>query len=145
MREVSRPPHVHPIRPGHDRVMKTLAITAAALLALPVLAVAPAQASGGGGEVRRSGSCSGSTDWKIKAKPDDGRIEVEAEIDSNRNGQTWRWTLRHEGRVADTGRSTTHRPSGSFEVERRTRNAPGTDSFRFRAVHGNEVCVARVS
>jgi hypothetical protein len=126
---------------------KTLAITAAAaLLTLPTLAVAPtAQASGGGGEVRRSGSCSGSTDWKIKAKPDDGRIEVEAEIDSNHNGQVWRWTLRHNGQVADTGRSTTHRPSGSFEVQRRTRNAAGTDSFRFRAVHGSEVCVARVS
>lgn len=127
--------------------MPTAAI-AAVLLIGPVLVAGPAHAShGGSDEVRRSGSCSGSTDWKIKAKPDDGRIEVEAEIDSNRNGQTWRWTLRHDGRVADTGRSTTHRPSGSFSVERRTRNAAGSDSFRFRAVHRatGEVCIARVT
>jgi hypothetical protein len=122
--------------------MKTL-IAVAALLALPTFVAAPAHASGD--DVRRTGSCSGSTDWKIKAKPDDGRIEVEAEIDSNRNGQTWRWTLRHEGRVADTGTSVTRGPSGSFEVARRTGNAAGADSFRFRAVHAGEVCVARVT
>lgn len=123
--------------------MKTLIATTTALLTLPLLAAPPAQASDD--EVRRSGSCSGSTDWKIKAKPDDGRIEVQAEIDSNRNGQTWRWRLRHNGLLVDSGRSTTQPPSGSFEVERRTRNAAGPDSFRFRAVHGDEVCVARVT
>lgn len=126
--------------------MNTLAITTAALLTLPVLAAAPAQASGSD-DVRRSGSCSGSTDWKIKAGPDNGRIEVEAEIDSNRNGQTWRWTLRHDGDVVDTGRSTTHAPSGSFSVDRRTGNSAGRDAFKFRAVNPatGETCVARVS
>lgn len=124
------------------------ATVAAVLLTVPLLTSAPAHAgSAGDGEVRRSGSCSGSTDWRIKAKHDDGRIEVEAEIDSDRNGQTWRWRLRHEGRRVDSGRATTHRPSGSFEVERHTRNAPGRDSFTFRAVHRatGEVCVARVT
>ena len=74
-------------------------------------------------------------------------MEVEAEVDSNRTGQTWRWVLRHEGRVVDRGTSTTRGPSGSFEVERRTPNAPGSDSFKFRAVNraSGEVCVARVS
>ena len=126
--------------------MKTLIATTAALLTLPaLLAAAPAHAAGD--DVRRSGSCSGSTDWKIKAKPDNGRIEVEAEIDSNRAGQAWRWTLRHDGRVADTGRATTHAPSGSFSVHRRTGNAPGADSFRFTARNpaSGERCVARVS
>lgn len=127
----------------------TLIATSAALLALSTsaaLVAAPAQASGRD-DVRRSGSCSGSTDWKIKAKPDNGRIEVEAEIDSNRTGQTWRWTLRHDGRVADTGRATTHGPSGSFSVQRRTANSPGGDSFKFTATNpaSGERCVARVS
>ena len=45
---------------------------------LPVVAAGPATAQGGGDDVVRRGSCSGSADWKIKAKPDDGRIEVEA-------------------------------------------------------------------
>ena len=125
--------------------MPARAVTALLIAtALPLIGAGAAQASDD--DVIRRGSCSGSTDWKIKAKPDDGRIEVEAEIDSNRNGQTWRWVLRHEGNVAARGRSTTRAPSGSFEVERRTRNAAGTDSFRFRAVNprSGEICVARV-
>ena len=126
--------------------MKTIPATAALLLAatLPVLGAVPAHAADG--EVIRHGSCSGSTDWKIKAKPDDGRLEVESEIDSNRSGQTWAWTLKHDGAVADQGRSTTTGRSGSFEVERKTNNSEGKDSFRFRAVNNasGEVCVARV-
>ncbi|HEU5038893.1 MAG TPA: hypothetical protein VFT70_17935 [Nocardioides sp.] len=127
--------------------MKTL-IATATLLTLPLglsLTSAPAHASGGD-DVRRSGSCTGGTAWKIKAKPDDGRIEVEAEIDSNRTGQTWRWTLRHDGRVADSGRATTRGPSGSFSVERRADDSPGRDAFRFTARNraSGETCVARV-
>jgi hypothetical protein len=111
---------------------------------LPIVGAGAAQADDR--EVVRHGTCSGTTHWKMKAKPDDGRIEVESEIDSNRNRQVWRWTLRHDGKVAARGRSTTHRPSGSFEVERRTRNTPGSDAFTFRAVNRatGEVCVARV-
>ena len=62
-------------------------------------------------------------------------------------GQTWRWTLKRDGRVADTGRSITRGPSGSFEVHRRTANPAGRDTFTFRAVHRatGEVCVARVT
>lgn len=113
--------------------------------AQPVLGAGAAQADEG--EVERRGSCSGRTDWKIKAKPDDGGLEVEAEIDSNRDGQKWRWTLRRNGNVVDRGTSTTRPPSGSFEIERQTGNAKGTDRFKFRAVHrrSGEVCVARVS
>ena len=124
---------------------KTTGAVAALLLstALPVTVAGTAHASGGDDVVRR-GSCSGSTDWKIKAKPDDGRIEVESEIDSNHAGQTWRWVLRHDGSVAARGSSTTRAPSGSFSVDRRTDNHASADSFRFRAVHGSEVCVARV-
>lgn len=125
--------------------MKTLALSAAACLALGVIAAAPAHA--GDDDTERSGSCSGRTDWKIKAGPDNGRMEVEAEIDSNRSGQTWRWTLKRDGRLVDRGTSTTRGPSGSFEVNRRTPNGPGTDTFVFRAKHRatGEVCVARVT
>ncbi|MCW2768363.1 MAG: hypothetical protein JWO11_4322 [Nocardioides sp.] len=129
--------------------MKTPARYAAALLlatAVPVLGAGAAQARADG-DVIRTGSCSGATDWKIKAKPDNGRIEVEAEIDSNHNGQTWKWVLRHEGNVVARGTSTTSGPSGSFDVQRRTNNAAGSDSFKFRAVNqkGGETCVARVT
>jgi hypothetical protein len=125
---------------------------AAAAVAVPAITLAalaaPAGASGGGDDrVERTGSCSGRTDWKIKAKSDDGRIEVEAEIDSNRIGQTWRWRFKHNGVVFSTGTSTTKAPSGSFQVERRPANLPGTDRFVFRAVNprSGEVCRATIS
>jgi len=34
-----------------------------------------------------AGKCSAASHWKMKAKPDNGRMELE--IDSNRNGQRW--------------------------------------------------------
>jgi hypothetical protein len=113
---------------------KTLrtAIAAAALLAGSTLGLAaPADASGGGGgdAIIRTGNCSGRADWKLKAKARDGGLEVEWEIDANRNGQNWRWTLRRNGNAFANGTSTTRAPSGSFSVERRTGNAPGADTI----------------
>jgi hypothetical protein len=126
---------------------RTIAATATLLVAaaLPVLTAGTAHA--GDDEKIRRGQCSGTADWKLKAKTDDGGLEVEAEVDSNRNGQTWRWVLRRDGRVVDRGRSVTRGPSGSFDVERHTANGPGADVFRFRArrVGGSQVCVGRLS
>ena len=59
-----------------------LALVASASL---VAVAAPAQAKGD--DVVRRGSCTGSTDWKLKVGADDGRLEVEGEIDSNRVGR----------------------------------------------------------
>lgn len=115
----------------------------ALVAAIAPVAVAPAAHAGDDEKIRR-GSCTGATDWKIKAKTDDNRIEVEAEIDSNVNGQQWRWVLRHNGSVSARGTSQTQPPSGSFEVERKTVDAPGVDTYRFRARHAGEVCVARI-
>ena len=69
--------------------------------------------------VIRTGSCSAGADWKLKVKTDDGRLEVEGEVDSDVAGQQWRWTLRHNGSVSDRGAATTTARSGSFEVERK--------------------------
>ena len=116
-------------------------------LALCALTASPAVASGGDDEIRRNGSCSGATDWKIKAKSDDGRVEVEAEIDSNNVGQTWTWRFKHNGTVFANGQSVTQAPSGSFEVKRKPADVAGTDTFVFRAVNpkSGEVCRATVS
>jgi hypothetical protein len=120
---------------------------ALAAFALPLAFVAPASAShgGGGGDVRTSGGCSGSAHWKLKAKADDGRIEVEGEIDSNKNGQTWGWKLKHNGSVSARGTGTTSGPSGSFEVKRRMANLAGQDHFVFRAEHAGQVCRGTIS
>ena len=89
-----------------------LAVAVVATASLVAVA-APAHAKGGDDVVRR-GDCAASTDWKLKVDTDDGRLEVEGEIDSNRNGQTWTWLIRHNGSVSARGTKTTRAPSGSF-------------------------------
>ncbi|GAA1940299.1 hypothetical protein [Nocardioides hwasunensis] len=91
-------------------------------------------------EVVRTGRCGAGATWKLKVKPDDGRLEVEGEVDSNVAGQRWRWTLRHNGSVSDRGAGTTTGRSGSFEVERTVVDLAGTDTIAFRAVHRGKVC-----
>jgi hypothetical protein len=131
--------------------MKTRTAFAALTLsamALPLAAMAPATASHGvGADVRSSGGCQGVATWKLKAKPDNGKIQVEAEVDSNHAGQVWGWTLKHNGNLAAKGASTTHGRSGSFTVNRRTSNKAGTDTFVFRAVRRatGDVCRGTVS
>ena len=90
-----------------------LAVAVVATASLVAVA-SPAQARGGDDIVRR-GDCAASTDWKLKVGTDDGRLEVEGEIDSNRVGQSWTWLIRHNGIVAARG-TRTH--AGSQRVVR---------------------------
>jgi hypothetical protein len=115
-------------------------------LVATVASAAPAMARGNNDVIRR-GACSGSSDWKLKLSPEDGRLEVEFEVDSNVNGQTWRVRIFHDGSRIFAGRRTTQGPSGSFEVRVLANNHAGTDNFRARARNlGNgEVCVGRAS
>jgi hypothetical protein len=120
----------------------SVAALALSVLALPVAMGAPASARGGGNDVRAHGGCSGSAVWKLKAKPDNGRIELEAEVDSNHKGQVWDWRIKHNGSVSAKGSATTAGASGSFTVQRRMANLAGTDHVTFRAVRRatGEVC-----
>ena len=125
-------------------------LRACALVVLP-LAVATTALSAGpalakDGEVRRSGSCSAASDWKLKAAHDDGRLEVEFEVDSNVVGQSWTWRLVDNGVRVASGTATTTAPSGSFEVNRRIADRAGTDAVRFRATNSRsgEVCTGLV-
>jgi hypothetical protein len=106
-------------------------------------AVAPASAKAG--DVIRTGACSGRSDWKLKLSPQDGRIEVEYEVDQNVVGQLWRVRIRHNGDLVFAGRRRTQAPSGSFEVRILQRNRAGDDVFRGRAVNvtTGEVCGGR--
>jgi hypothetical protein len=126
---------------------RSLTVAAAVVASTAMVALAaPAQASGGNDVVRR-GSCAGATDWKLKVGPDDGKLEVEGQIDSNHAGQTWRWRLIHNGSTVAHGTRTTQAPSGSFEVRRLVGNQAGTDHLTFRArnVKSDELCVGRAS
>ncbi len=108
-------------------------VTVAAVTLVGITTALPAVAKDG--DVIRRGDCTGATNWKLKASPEDGRIEVEGEIDSNKNGQTWKWRLKHNGTLSARGTSTTKAPSGSFEVRRVVVDVSGTDSLVFRATN----------
>jgi len=122
-------------------------LAAAAVLVAAVAAVFAAPATSGGREVRRAGSCTGAATSKIKLKSDNGRIEVEFEVDQNRNGRNWTVTLKRNGTRFFRGVRTTHAPSGSFEVRRLTANGPGPDTIKARAVahRGGQVCTAKAT
>lgn len=127
--------------------LASLTLTALVASALVAGAGGPAQARSDGGATGAGGSCSRSAEWTLKAESDDGRIEVEAEVDSNHKGQVWRWRIKHNGSVSAKGQATTHGRSGSFSVERTMVNLSGTDRFALRAVNDKtgEVCKGRVS
>ena len=117
-----------------------------AALAVPLVLTAPAQAKGSDATIRE-GSCAGSTDWKVKVKPDNGRLEFEGEIDSTKAGQTWNWTLNHNGTRSARGSATTRGASGSFSIERRLVDLSGVDKLVFRATNAKsgEICRGVVS
>src|SRR6266487_3867103 len=117
----------------------------AALLVASGIALAPAAGAKGG--VIRTGVCSGAAHWKLKLSPDNGRIEVEFQVDTNRVGRAWRVRIRHNGVLIFVGTRVTKAPSPAFTVRRLTSNRAGTDSFRAgaRAVVSGQTCVGRAS
>ncbi len=133
--------------------MPTARLYAALALPLALAAVGaaagPAAASGGsgGGGVRAAGPCSAASDWKLKAKADNGRLEVELQVDSNKVGQRWSWQLSDNGAHVARGMSTTTAPSGSFSVARRIPNTAGKDviSFTARQAATGESCRGAVT
>jgi hypothetical protein len=104
--------------------MRNLTILAALLLAALLPGVAPARDNPG---VIKTGKCSNGASWKLKAKHDDARIEVEFEVDQNVNGRRWNVVLRRDGAVVFRGARITRPPSGSFEVNRRIADPAGAD------------------
>lgn len=118
-------------------------LTALALVTIGLVGAGATPASAQGDDDDRvivTGACSAGADWKLKVKTDDGRLEVEGEIDTNVAGQQWRWAIRHNGSVSDRGTATTTGRSGSFSIERKIVDIAGTDRVVFRAVHDGQTC-----
>jgi hypothetical protein len=129
----------------NTRTSKSIAAALTTGVALASFAMAtPANASAG--DKIRSGSCTRSTDYKLKVGRDNGRLEVEGEVDSNRRGQAWRWSMRHNGSYSAGGTKVTRGRSGSFEVRRLMVNRRGVDTIKFRARNPRtgEVCSGTV-
>ena len=115
-------------------LLAVLLVFGSVVVAVPALA--------GDDDVIRRGSCSGNSTWKLKVSPQDGRLEVEFEVDQNRNGEEWRVRMSQNGDVFFRGIRTTSGPSGSFEVRRVRDDTTGEDSFvaRARNLRTDEIC-----
>ena len=107
--------------------------------ALAAVPAAPAK----DGDVRRAGRCTGASTAKIKLSEENGRIEIEFEVDQNRVGVRWNIVLRRNGTVIRRASRVT-RAERSFEL--RALDEP----HRRRADHrdgdaGGERCSAAAS
>lgn len=70
-------------------------------------------------DVRRSAACTAGSTAKLKLSAEDGgRVEVEFEVDQNRNGVRWNVAIARNGKVVQRRSAVTRAPSGSFEVRR---------------------------
>ncbi|HEX6022060.1 MAG TPA: hypothetical protein VFZ00_08690 [Solirubrobacter sp.] len=100
----------------------------------------------GDDETRVSGSCTRGSTAKLKAKHDDGRLEVEFEVDQNRSGVRWKVRVRRNGKLAIKTSAVTGGRSGSFSVERKIADPAGRDRISARATSpSGEVCRAALT
>jgi hypothetical protein len=120
-------------------------ITTVLVAVLGAALLLAAAAAAKDGDVLRAGTCTQASTSKLKLGPEDGGIEVEFEVDQNRNGVRWKVVVVRNGAVVASRTRVTRGPSGSFELELVTRNASGTDRFVARATRAGETCTARAA
>ena len=107
--------------------------------AVPVVAL-PAAADAKGGaraKVTSSKSCVGGGVAKLKASSDNGRIEIEFEVDVNRNNQRWNVVIKRNGAKVYSATKRTAAPSGSFSSHKFISNAAGRDRISAHATGPN--------
>ena len=97
------------------------------------------------GDVLVRGTCTGQSTSKLKLSAENGRIEVEFEVDQNRNGVPWTVVLRRDGVPVARLTRVTRAPSGSFEARRVIANPAGADVVRATAQRRGETCSARAT
>jgi len=121
-------------------------IVALLLAGVVALAAAPAAVSKNGGDVRVAGTCTKASTSKLKLSDEDGRIEVEFEVDQNRRGVRWTIVLIQNRKSVARLTRVTKAPSGSFEARVLTADTAGPDRFTARATSpSKEVCTARAT
>lgn len=110
--------------------MKLRPLTAGTLLFLAA-SLFPSASHAKDGDVITRGRCPGGVKTKLKASPENGRVEVEYEIDQARTGDRWRVVIKSGGK---TILRTVRRVDslGNVEVRKLTANLPGTETIRVR-------------
>jgi hypothetical protein len=115
--------------------LSALAVLAATLVVTPT-------ALAKDGDVRVAGTCSASSTSKLKLSREDGGVEVEFEVDQNRNGVRWHVVLLRNGSRVASRSAVTRGPSGSFEARF---VSSGAGRFVAQAQRSGERCSARAS
>ena len=125
----------------------TLAGLASAMLLASAPAAMAARHTPDRGGVTATGSCSGASTWKLTASPENGRVEVQFEVDSNVVGQTWKVRLSDNGTFFFKGSAVTQGPSGSFEVRKLATDQAGSDLILGQAKNAStgETCEGSVT
>jgi hypothetical protein len=107
----------------------TAVVGTTALLAVPLTAVLASPASA----ADRTGRCDGAR-VELSVEKDDGRFEVEADIDDAPRGSRWRIVLTQDGKtfvnVVRTATDDDRDRDGDVSVDRDRPNTAGTDTFR---------------
>jgi hypothetical protein len=120
--------------------MRTRGLVVGVVAAAGLLATATPIAAKDG-DVLVRGTCTNASTSKLKLSAEDGRIEVEFEVDQNRSGVRWSVTLRRPTTVLLRTTRVTRAPSGSFEVRRIVADLAGFDRISARATSpSGEVC-----
>lgn len=118
----------------------TLVFFAAALLTVPA---ALARDGGHKRAIRIGGACTGQSTSKLKLSREDRGIEVEFQVDQNRNSIPWKVTLRRNGHRVASLTATTRAPGGSFEIRRVIAGQLRTDRISATATRAGETCTAQ--
>jgi hypothetical protein len=108
----------------------TAAVGVTALLAAPLSLFGSTPAHADGPEREREFRLAGA-EVDFSVEKDDGRFEVEVDIDEARRGSKWRVVLRNDGKVFH---NKVHRADGDGEVEidKKRRNTAGKDVFKVK-------------
>jgi hypothetical protein len=122
------------------RVVTTLALG----LSLAFGAAPPGRASGD--EVRREGSCTGQSDWRLEVRHEDGNtLEVRFRIDHTPSGKVWDIFL-SDNRTRFFAGTRTSTSDGYVKVRKLTRDRSGTDRIKAYGTSRatGEVCSGRL-
>jgi hypothetical protein len=106
--------------------LRLITITAVLAISGAAFTAAPMASAKGGPGVRVSGVCTQNSTAKLKLSRENSGIQVEFEVDQNRNGVHWKVTLRQNGALVTSATATTHAPSGSFSLRRVISRTQGT-------------------
>jgi hypothetical protein len=117
---------------------------ALALVSVAVVAVPTASAkSRDHRALRIQGVCTQHSTSKLKLSREDRGIELEFQVDQNRNGVPWTVTFSRNGSTLKRFTTTTRAPSGSFEIRRVIAGRLGSDRITAVATRASsETCTA---